>query len=232
MRPPAADRRCGRCGCCPCSSNRRISRTPCGPAARARRICRDRRRPGAARTCRRPPSPPWRHHHPRAIRELRDQWRIGRLQNQLDGERIDDIDMVDRCQFRLSERARECQMPLQRKLCSFRSEGLAVVKLDTGPKLDGDFLAVGRRLVAQRELRHDIELFVDVEQLVAERCEHDAAHIGARHGRIEDIRILGEPDAKRRLGLERLPEATAAEPPPLLPYARFSSLPSPCLRLN
>ena len=59
-------------------------------------------------------------------------------------------------------------MPFQRKLCSLRSEGLAVVKLDAGPELDGDFLAVGRRLMAQRELRHDVELFVDVEQLVAE----------------------------------------------------------------
>src|SRR5207253_8398088 len=50
-------------------------------------------------------------------------------------------------------------------------------------------------------LRHDVELFVDVEQLVAERCEHDAADIGAGHGRIEDIGILGKPDPQRGLRL-------------------------------
>ena len=147
-----------------------------------------------------------RHHHPRAIGELRDQRRVGRLQCQLDGEGIDDVDVIDRRQLRLSERARKRQVALQRKLCSLRSEGLAVVKLDAGPELDGDFLAVGRRLVAQCELRHDVELFVDVEQLVAERCEHDAADIGARHGRVEDIRILGEPDPQRGLGLNGCPE--------------------------
>ncbi len=142
-----------------------------------------------------------RHHHAGAVGELRDQRRVGRFQHQLDGEGIDDVDMIDRCQFRFAERARDRQMPLQRKLCGLRIEGLAVVKLDAGPELDGDFLAVGRCLVAQRELRHDVELFVDVEQLVAERCEHDAADIGARHGRVEDVRILGEPDPQRGLGL-------------------------------
>ena len=142
-----------------------------------------------------------RHHHPGAIGELRDQRRVGRLQRQLDGEGIDDVDMIDSCQFRFPERAGKCQMALQRKLCSLRIEGLAVVKLDAGPELDGYFLAVGRCLVAQCELRHDVELFVDVEQLVAERCEHDAADIGAGHGRIEDIGILGKPDPQRGLRL-------------------------------
>src|SRR5689334_5438847 len=56
-------------------------------------------------------------------------------------------------------------------------------------------------ILTQRELRHDVELFVDVEQLVAESCEHDAAHIGAGHRRVEDVRVLGEPDPQRGLGL-------------------------------
>jgi hypothetical protein len=46
-------------------------------------------------------------------------------------------------------------------------ERLAVVELHPGPELDGDGLAVGRGLMAERQLRHDVELLVDVEQLVA-----------------------------------------------------------------
>ena len=53
----------------------------------------------------------------------------------------------------------------------------------------------------QRELRHDVELFVDVEQLVAKRREDDAADIGARQRRIENVGIFGEPDAQRGLGV-------------------------------
>ncbi len=30
--------------------------------------------------------------------------------------------------------------------------------------------------------------------------EHDAADIGARHGRVEDVWILGKPDPQRGLG--------------------------------
>ena len=142
-----------------------------------------------------------RHHHACAVGELRDQRRVGGLQYQLDGEGIDDIDMINGREFRLSEGARECQMPFQRKLCGFRSEGLAVVKLDAGPELDGHFLAVGGSLVAQRELRHDVELFVDVEQLVAEGREHDAAYVSARHGRVKNVRVFGQSDPQRGLGL-------------------------------
>ena len=50
----------------------------------------------------------------------------------------------------------------------------------------------------ERELRDDLELLVDVEQLVADRREHDAAHIGAGERRIEHVRVLGEPDPQVR----------------------------------
>jgi len=91
-------------------------------------------------------------------------------------------------------------MALQREFGRFRIERLAVLEFDARPELDGDLLAVGGGLVRQRELRHDVELFIDVEQLVAQRGEHDAADIGARHGRIEHVRILGEADPQRGLG--------------------------------
>ena len=48
----------------------------------------------------------------------------------------------------------------------------------------------------ERELRHDVELRVDVEQLVAHRGEHDAPDIGTRGGRIEIVGILGKADAQ------------------------------------
>ena len=51
-----------------------------------------------------------------------------------------------------------------------------------------------------RELRHDVQLLVDVEQLVADRGEDDAPDIGARQRRIEHVGILGEPDAQMALG--------------------------------
>src|SRR5262249_11090225 len=44
-----------------------------------------------------------------------------------------------------------------------------------------------------------VELLVDVEQLVAERGKDDAADIGARECRIENIGILGEADPQRCL---------------------------------
>ena len=69
------------------------------------------------------------------------------------------------------------------------------------PQLDRDLLAIGGSFMGQRELRHNIELFVDVEQLVAERCEYDASDIGAGHRRVENIRVLGETDAQSGLGV-------------------------------
>ena len=92
-------------------------------------------------------------------------------------------------------------MALQRIFRGFGVERLAVVEFDAGPELDRHFLAVGGGLVRQRKLRHDVELLVDVEQLVAERGEHDAADIGACQRRIENVGVFGQPDAQRGLRL-------------------------------
>jgi hypothetical protein len=46
-------------------------------------------------------------HHAGTVGELRDQRRERLLQHQLDGEGIDDVDMIDRRQLRLAERAGE-----------------------------------------------------------------------------------------------------------------------------
>ena len=90
-------------------------------------------------------------------------------------------------------------MTLDREFRGFGVQRLAVVEFDARPELDRHFLAVGRRLVGQCQLRHDVELLVDVEQLVAECREHDAADIGAADRGIENVGILGNPDTQRGL---------------------------------
>src|SRR5512132_650145 len=51
----------------------------------------------------------------------------------------------------------------------------------------------------ERQLRHDVDVLVDVEQLVAQRGEHDAADVGAGQCRIEHVRVLGQTNSQRRL---------------------------------
>ncbi len=103
--------------------------------------------------------------------------------------------LADRADLRLAKRTGHGQMPLERELGGFRVERFAVVKLDVGTQLDGHRFAVGGGLVRERELRNDVELRVDVEQLVAERGEDDAPDIGPRKRGIEHVGIFGKPDA-------------------------------------
>src|SRR5262249_42020287 len=91
------------------------------------------------------------------------------------------------------------QVPVEREFRSLRVERLAVVELDVRTQLDQHLLAVLRRLVRERQLRHHVQLLVDVEQLVAERGKDNAADIGARKGRIEDVRVFRKADAQRGL---------------------------------
>jgi hypothetical protein len=51
-----------------------------------------------------------------------------------------------------------------------------------------------------RELRHDLEVGRDVDELVAHRGEDDPADEGPRQRRIEDVGVFGEADP------EMLPE--------------------------
>ena len=76
-------------------------------------------------------------------------------------------------------------------------ELFAVMKHHAGAELDRQRLVVGRPLVGSRELRDDGQLFVDIEQLVAQRGENDAADEASRQGRIEHIGIFGETDTQR-----------------------------------
>ena len=69
----------------------------------------------------------------------------------------------------------------------------------------------------QRELRHDIQILVDVEQLVAERRKDDASDIGPRERGVEHIRVFGQSDAQCRLGRRQSARSIRSTRPPLRP---------------
>src|SRR5262245_40239066 len=134
-----------------------------------------------------------RYHHPGAVSELRDQRRVGAFEHDVDRERIHHINVIDSGQLRLAERAGYGDMAFERELRRFGVEGLAVMKFDAGPQLDRDSLAVGRGGMGQRELWHNIETLVDIEQLVAKRSKDDAPDICPGERGIEHIRVFGQP---------------------------------------
>src|SRR5258708_27441384 len=110
--------------------------------------------------------------------------------------------MVEGRQLRFSERALHRQVALEREFRSLRIERLAVVEFDVWAQLDRDLLAVGGSFMRQRELRHDVELFVDVEQLVAKCREYDAADICARQRRVDKVRDLSKAAPPAGLGVD------------------------------
>ena len=108
--------------------------------------------------------------------------------------------VVDRRELAAAIRALHRLVALDVVLDRGGVELLAVVERDAGPDLQRQRLAVRRPFVRRRELRNDGELLVDVEQLVAQRREHDAPDERAGERRIEHVGILGEPDAQRLRG--------------------------------
>jgi hypothetical protein len=74
-------------------------------------------------------------------------------------------------------------------------------------QLEGQHLVVGAERPRGGQLRHEVQLGIDVHQLVAQRREHDAAHVGARAVRIQHVRIFlqADPDVLggRRAGGQR-----------------------------
>jgi len=79
-------------------------------------------------------------------------------------------------------------------------ERLAVVELDARAQPDHDRAATRGPLVTGGELRHDLEIGGDVEELVAERGEDQAADVGAADRRVEGVGIVVQPDPQHGLG--------------------------------
>ena len=93
-----------------------------------------------------------RHHHAGAVGELGKQRRERRFEVQLDGQRIDHVDAGHLRQLGPAERALHGHVPLEAELRRRGVELLAVVEHHVGAQLDDHRLAVGRGLVAQRQL--------------------------------------------------------------------------------
>jgi hypothetical protein len=72
-------------------------------------------------------------------------------------------------------------------------EGFTVLEGDVGAQVQDEGLRIGP-FVAERELRNDVKVLVDVEQLVAQTGEDDAADIGAGQGGVEDVGIFAQGD--------------------------------------
>ena len=77
-------------------------------------------------------------------------------------------------------------------------ELFAVLELHAVADVDDEMRRV-LPFVAGRQHRHDVQLRVDVEQLVAEAGEHDAPDIGRAESRIEQIGVLAQSDVQDAL---------------------------------
>jgi hypothetical protein len=142
-----------------------------------------------------------RDHHSGAIGELREERRERCRKVDAHGHRIDDVDARHGGELAAPVGAGHRLVPLEVVLDGGGIELLAVVERHVRPDLHRQRLVVRRPLVGRRELRDDGELLVDVEELVAQRREHDAPDERAGECRIEHVRILGESEAERRLGV-------------------------------
>src|SRR5271165_826769 len=134
-----------------------------------------------------------RDHDTGAIGELGQKLRRRRLQVELDREGIDDLDAVDRADLAAAHTALGGQVARQLVFGGFSSELFAVLELHAGAQMDDQVRRV-LPLVAYGKLRHDVQLGVDVEQLVAQAGEHDAPDIGGAEGGIEQVRVLPQAD--------------------------------------
>ncbi len=90
-------------------------------------------------------------------------------------------------------------MPLDAVFDGLGVQLLAVMEDDALAELEGQVKIVRRPAPLGRQLGNQLQILVDVDELVAEAGEDDAADEGARDGRIEDVGILGQADAQIRL---------------------------------
>ncbi|KAG1530818.1 hypothetical protein G6F50_017066 [Rhizopus delemar] len=61
-------------------------------------------------------------------------------------------------------------------------------------QLERQHLVVGAERPRRGQLRHEMQLGIDVHQLVAQRREHDAADVGAGAVRVQDVRVFLQAD--------------------------------------
>ena len=136
---------------------------------------------------------------------------------------VDDLERLDRADLGLAVRAGQLQVALDAELDRGGVERLAVLELDALAQLDDEALVAVDPFPLGRELRDDVELGADIDELVAERGEDDAADIGARQRRVQQVGVFGEPDPQRlraappasRKMTRRSPESVVSYQPPV-----------------
>ena len=138
-----------------------------------------------------------RHHHSGTVGERCKQARIGLLQVEAHGDRVDDIDAVDRGELGFADRFGHRLVPLDVVFDRGSVEFFTILKGHSVAKLEGDHLAVLGGLPGQGKSRHDLEIGGNIDQLVAKRLKDDAADKALAGGRIEKIGIVDKTDAKR-----------------------------------
>jgi hypothetical protein len=97
--------------------------------------------------------------------------------------------MVDRADLALAKAALHRQVTFQRVFNRRCVERLAILELHARTQMNHQRLVV-RPFVPGGELRHDVQLCVDIEQLVAQAGEHDATDIGGGNRRVHHVQIL------------------------------------------
>ncbi|CPP92888.1 Uncharacterised protein [Bordetella pertussis] len=137
-----------------------------------------------------------REHHAGAVGQLRQQGGVGALERQHQGGGIGRLDFLDRGQFALAHAVLQRHGAPQVGARRGGVELAAVVELDIGAQLECQRLVVLAEAPRLRQLRHELQLLVDVDQLVAQRGEDNAAHIGAGAVRIEHVRVFLQADAQ------------------------------------
>jgi hypothetical protein len=118
-----------------------------------------------------------RDHDARTVGELRQQLRRRRLQVELHGQPVDDVDAVDGADLAATHAALGIQVAHQFVFYSVGIELLAVLEPHAVTDADDEM----RRILPfepGRENGDDVQPGIDVEQLVAETGENDPADIG------------------------------------------------------
>ena len=136
-----------------------------------------------------------RDHDAGAVGELGEQLRGGGLQVQLDRQRIDDVDAIDRADLATAHAAFGVEVAHQLVFRRLGVEFLAVLEEDVGTQVDHQVGGVFP-LITSGELGDDVQLGVDVEQLVAQTGKDDAPDIGRAEGGVEQVRILAQTDVQ------------------------------------
>jgi hypothetical protein len=111
------------------------------------------------------------------------------------GGRVNHFDMVDLVEFGSTETTGQRQMTIEAGLDRVGIHGGAVLKFDAPAQWDQQGLRIGPG-VAEGKLRHDVELLIEVEQLVAQSAEDDTAGVSGGQGWIEHIGVVAQGNAK------------------------------------